>query len=707
MSAPTWDLTALANAADPRADAPAQHLWLARLLEWLRHVPRRAPAGRRGPIEGADAGAAADDGADAGAGGAATPWPVRRLRHLVNQMTQHAAMGERMQGVLAASLRRMDLAALFADFGFAERPTLGGELLERLQSRWLPATPDTSDGATLFAMWLQPEDADWLRAIDDDTLQRLAALLPAVDVRDALLDAVTTLGSHLHSAGHGAGLRRRMDAALQRDNPFRALPREIDDLREALEAAPPAGGLAAPTHAGGPPPPASRLADTLQAANRLRARLQACRAAADTVTAHLEAHGVSVAIVHAQELIRLRCDRIELLLDVLLGDGRAHEWRRLIVALLGTLRERRGIRPLLGQHYALLARRVADRNAETGEHYITRDRAEYRSMLGRAAGGGIVIAGATLVKFAIAAIGLSAFWTGFWSGVNYALSFLVVMLLHWTVATKQPAMTAPALAASLPRGETAGEDEIEAFVDRVAQLIRSQAAGIFGNVITCVPTVLAIVLALQWLGPTVLGIAPVAPAKAQAVLDGLSLLGPTALFAAFTGVLLFLSSLIAGAVENWFVLHRLDSALALNPRSVAVLGASRARRVGSWWRRNVSGVAANVSLGMMLGLVPALLGFFGLPLDVRHVTLASGQVAAATATLGADVLAMPALWWAVGGVAVTGLLNVAVSFWLAFRVAMRSRGVRLNERARINAAIRRRMRQRPGQFLFPPREGSG
>jgi site-specific recombinase len=702
MAASTWDLTALANAADPRADAPAQHLWLARLLEWLRHAPKRVVPERNGPRDGTDAGAAAGDGAREGSGGSTTPWPVRRLRHLVNQMAQHAAMGERMQGVLAASLRRIDLAALFADFGFAERPTLGGELLARLQSRWLPTTPDTSDGATLFALWWRPEDAEWLRAIDDDTLHRLAALLPAVDVRDALLDAVTTLGSHLHSAGHGAGLRRRMDAALQRDNPFRALPREIDDLREALEAGPADEDRPAPR-----PPAARRRADTLQAANRLRARLQACRAAADSVTAHLEAHGVSVAIVHAQELVRLRCDRIELLLDVLLGDGRAHEWRRLILALLDTLQQRRGIRPLLAQHYALLARHVADRNAETGEHYITRDRAEYRAMLGRAAGGGIVIAGATLVKFAIAAIGLSAFWTGFWSGVNYALCFVVVMLLHWTVATKQPAMTAPALAASLPRGAAASDADIEAFVDRVAQLIRSQAAGIFGNVGSCVPAVLAIALALQWFAPAVLGVAPVAPAKADAVLDGVSLLGPTVLFAAFTGVLLFVSSLIAGWVENWFVLHRLDSAIALNPRSVALLGAARARRVGGWWRRNVSGVAANVSLGMMLGLVPALLGFVGLPLDVRHVTLASGQVAAAAATLGVGVLALPALWWAAGGVAVTGLLNVAVSFWLAFRVALRSRGVRLNERARINAAIRRRMRQRPGQFLFPPRAGAG
>jgi site-specific recombinase len=36
---------------------------------------------------------------------------------------------------------------------------------------------------------------------------------------------------------------------------------------------------------------------------------------------------------------------------------------------------------VLAGHYSLLARQVAERSAETGEHYITRDRAEYRDML--------------------------------------------------------------------------------------------------------------------------------------------------------------------------------------------------------------------------------------------------------------------------------------------------------------------------------------
>jgi site-specific recombinase len=190
---------------------------------------------------------------------------------------------------------------------------------------------------------------------------------------------------------------------------------------------------------------------------------------------------------------------------------------------------------------------------------------------------------------------------------------------------------------------------------------------------------------------------------AEYVLHSLSLFGPSLLFAAFTGTLLFASSLIAGWVENWFVFHRLDSAIAWNPRIVATLGQARARRWSAWWRANISGLTANTSLGLMLGLVPALLGFVGLGIEVRHVTLATGQLAAAVGALGVGVMATWAFWSCVLCIAGIGMLNVGVSFFCAFKVALRSRGVRLSDRKRVYAAIRQRLRHQPLSFLIPPR----
>jgi len=657
-----WDLTALVNAANAKAGQADRHLWLVRLMEWLRHAPR-------GSI-----GAVPD--------GARTPLPVLRLRHLLNQLEKNEKMRGAVQGMMRSFWSEIDAASLYADFGFGSRVSLFSELLTRIQTRLLPATPDTRDLAALFRLLFEPEDAAWIEALDAPTLQRAAAVVMpgAEDWRTTLLNAITILVSAVHAAGYTPALRQRMDAATLQGEPFRQLTVSAGALRSAVLD--------------------GRHAEALHEAAYLRALLDRCRSAAASVTTHLEQFGVSVDIVFDLDQLLGRAHRIEQLLECVIAPDPAPQWRRLLMELVREIAEVRGVGRLLARHYSLLARQVTERSAETGENYITRTGGEYRDMLRRAAGGGVVIAGTTFVKFAIAAIGLSAFWGGFWAGVNYAASFVVVMLLHWTVATKQPAMTAPALAASLPTsGDSASDEQIETFVDRVAQLIRSQSAGIVGNVALCAP----LVWAAQWLAVTAFGAPLVGAEEAAKVLDSLTLLGPTALFAAFTGVLLFASSLIAGWAENWFVLHRLDSAVAWNPRIVAALGGARARRWSRWARANVSGLAANISLGMMLGLAPALVDFLGPPMEVRHVTLSAGQLGAALGALGAPLLTQAVFWWCLAGLAVTGVLNVAVSFGLAFKVALRSRGVRLRDRSRIAVALRRRLLTRPLSFLWPPR----
>ncbi len=113
---------------------------------------------------------------------------------------------------------------------------------------------------------------------------------------------------------------------------------------------------------------------------------------------HLEQYGVSVNIVFSLDQLRGRTLRVEHLIDCLLAPDPVPEVHRLLSSLLHALREARSLRALLAGQYSLLARQVAERNAETGEHYITRDRAEYRDMLRRAAGGGAVIAGTTFVN---------------------------------------------------------------------------------------------------------------------------------------------------------------------------------------------------------------------------------------------------------------------------------------------------------------------
>jgi site-specific recombinase len=586
-------------------------------------------------------------------------------------------------------LHAVDISSLLSDYGFSNRNAFVSELVQRLHRRWLPASPQTSDAAELFALALShPTDAQWLAALPPATLARLANLLSApshghharenpglTHWQDALLDALTFCSSQIRATGFSPEIRLRMDSAAQQHSPFRELSASFDRLRDAWLS--------------GEGMPAAVQSYTDQ--------LDACNQAASTVYQHLEAHGISVDLVFRLRQLRDRITRVRALLRCLL-EGAQHQHSAQLLAHLATReQELRSVSALVNSSSSLLAAKVAERNSETGEHYITRTPGEYRSMLGQAAGGGVLTALTTALKFAVMAMGLSAFWFGFWAGVVYAASFVLIQLLHYTLATKQPAMTAPAMAAKLKDVSTPAA--LDAFVDEVAHLVRSQTAAVIGNVALVFPATVLLSLAVQLLRGTPM----IDTQTAHYVLHSLTLQGPSVLYAAFTGVLLFSSSILAGWVENWFVLHRLDSALRYNPRITAVLGGRRAARWARFWRHNISGLAANISLGFILGLAPAILGFFAIPLDVRHVTLSSGQLGAACASLGAEVLQHPDFWWAVGAIPLIGLMNVGVSYFFAFRVALRAHEVSAIARSLIYKAIGRRLLTAPLSFLWPVR----
>jgi site-specific recombinase len=655
------DLPTLLRRLDPQAPLAERHLWLIELLRWVR-------------------GDAQDPQAS-----------VARVRELLNAVQDQPAWLARWHAWWAHFVSSVDATPLLADHGFAPRTAFLSELGHRIRRKLLPGTPETTDLAELFGLLLPSRfDVRWIKALDSHTLQRLHVLLmtppqaagqpPAATAfwQTALMDALVFCVGQVSAAGFASEIRVRMSPAAQAARAFHELPTSFEALRQAVACE----GAHSPA--------------ALAAAARLREQLDACRQAAYTVYAHLEAHGVSVGIVFRLRQLRERIVRIKELLDCLQSAQPERAAAALLADLAQVGQDSRSIRALIASSSQLTAAKVAERSAENGEHYITRNAPEYRRMLAKAAGGGAVLGFTTWAKFALYALGLSAFWGGFAAGLNYAASFVLIQLLHLTVATKQPAVTAPAMVARLKDIRQPGA--VRRFVDEVAHLFRSQVASIIGNVGLVVPVVLLISLALQFGS----GAPMLDAAQAAHVLQDLHLLGPTLLFAAFTGTLLFASSIVAGWVENWFVFHKLDSAVRHNPRFTRALGAARAGRWASFLRQNISGLSANISLGMMLGLVPAFAAFFGLGLEVRHVTLAAGQVTAAAAALGPAVLAEPALWWAVAAVALVGPLNLAVSFYLAFRLALRAQAISELNRQRIRAAIRQRIRRAPLSFLLPP-----
>ena len=651
------DLNQVLDTLDAHAPLAQRHLWLIGLLDWVRG-PRGSPA------EAA----------------------ASRVRLLLDALDAQPHLQQRVREWWQVLTETVDATALLADFGFAPRMAFISEFNERLRQKLLPATPETTDSSELFSLAMpRAGDSAWVAALDTDTLQRLADLIttpsavPGITLwQHELLEAINYCASQVRATGFAAELRQRMSAPAREMQPFHELPADVENFRAAFVAT--------------PREPAALEA----AAARLRERLDACRQAAASVYPHLNEHGISVGLVFLLRQLRERVLRIRELMDCLISAASEASTARLVSRLAAMGQERRSLRALFAANSSLLASKVTERSAEAGEHYITRTPAEYRQMLWKAAGGGAATAVTTLLKFALASLGLAAFWGGFWAGIMYAASFVFIQLMHWTLATKQPAMTAPAMAAKLK--DLNDPSAVEDFIDEVANLMRSQVAAVLGNVGMVVPCVVLLSVLMQLAS----GAPMISRAEADHVFATLHLLNPlTLIFAAFTGVLLFASSLIAGWTENWFVLHRLDSAMRYNPRITSVLGPQRAARWADFMRRNVSGFASNISLGLLLGLLPPVLDFIGLGLQARHVTLSSGQLAAAAAAYGPEVLRMSALWWCVAAIPLIGMLNLGVSFYFAFRLALRAHSVGRTDRLRIRRAIVARLRRRPASFLVP------
>jgi site-specific recombinase len=425
-----------------------------------------------------------------------------------------------------------------------------------------------------------------------------------------------------------------------------------------------------------------------------------CEQLLDTLNSNFDQCGVSVDLVYRSERTRAQLARIRGLSQWIVGEEPLHVLRQVMNGVRKEL-ALRGMGALVSENMRLLARRITERNAETGEHYIAGTREQYRAMLGVSVGGGALMTLAVYVKFGITAAHLPLLWEGVLASLNYAGVFVLIALAHFTVATKQPAMTAPALAARMR--DFARPGRVDALVSEAAALVRSQVASVFGNLVAVAPCALG-VAALWWLAS---GQAPIGADKARQVLASQSVLGPSFLFAAYTGVLLWLSGLVAGWADNAFTLRRMHEAIATNRMLVRRIGVERALARADWWKANVAGLAGNVGLGVLLGLTPAIFLFAGLPMEVRHVTLSTGQVAVAAFALGPETLTSAPFWMAIAGLAMIGALNVGVSFTLALRIAMKAVDISPADRRHVYRAIRARLFSRPLEFIWPPPDSAG
>ena len=135
------------DSANAQLPAVERHIWLVRILDWVR--------------EGE---------------------PVAHVQYLLHLLQADRERRDKAVQLLAACWRDVDVTALLADYGFAANASFVDELGDRLRRRLLPLTPETSDLGDLFDLLFDDaQDTRWIARLDEGSLQALAQLKGPVD----------------------------------------------------------------------------------------------------------------------------------------------------------------------------------------------------------------------------------------------------------------------------------------------------------------------------------------------------------------------------------------------------------------------------------------------------------------------------------------------------------------------------------------------
>ncbi len=612
------------------------------------------------------------------------------LRFLESQPKLAEAFGAHVAALLAARMHRI----LYADAGVLASEGFVGGLTRRLLGNLLPPATDTHYLRDLVAeVFDRAHDHEWLAAVPRATWD---ALFVAIGVdgpvfaaarrqcRREALEAMRLASARLAALGTDPALLQYLPALARHESPFLTQSAETREFVARHAAA------------------SSDLADD----RHLEVMLAQCLDQVALVRRRSREAGVSVNLVFLLARIEQIVARMRVLRDLVApvtdpGVDRAAVVRaRAIDFFLGLVRQenrRNSLRDHVSGSSELLARRVTEQASRSGEHYITESRTEFLAMYRAAAGAGFIIAVLALLKLHIAGLHLPLLWQGVAYSLDYGLGFVLIHVLHLTIATKQPAMTAATLAASLD-GRDDHEARLDALAELAAQVSRTQWLSIFGNVSVTLLTAFAIAMtAIRFAGWEA-----VDPVKAAHLLHDLhpwrSL---SLLYAAIAGVYLFLSGLISGYYDNLSLYHRVPARLRRVRWLRALLGELRLARLATYVEHNLGALAGNFLFGCMLGFTPMIGEALGLPLDIRHVAFASANLA--YGLVGLQFTVPPAtVVVTFAGVLLIGLVNLAVSFSLALKVALRSRGISAEQTEGLWGRVLRRFLDRPRDFFWPP-----
>lgn len=620
-----------------------------------------------------------------------------RFLSMLDRLEADAALRAAFCGHIVHFIATRRLVTFFTDSGILPGTGFFSEWWRILGSRLLPEVPDERRlKDCLHVIYDRADDWRWLEEITPESSQRFWALIaPAEELRnidwrgiqEQMLDAVLLLAHRVSGLGVESELMRA-SPNFDDDTPrFVALSAEALDFVNAFRAA-----LNDPAVA------ADDGSQLLVIADQCRDTLQRIRKRALTVGTSLH---LSYLLTRSEQSL----ERLHELAAILIAGEQAdtrnealQAWAEFAHAAFLAENRRNSLRFYLGQLSHLLAVRVTENAARSGEHYICETPADYGRMWRSAAGAGVIIGLMALLKIKAAALNAPLFGEAFLYSMIYGLGFVLIFLLGMTVATKQPAMTAQTLASLLGDLRLSRSADLERLVDVIAAVSRSQLAAIAGNVMIALPVAVLVGLGLSFLANQ----PPITVDKGAHLIADLDPLSWALPHAAIAGFYLFLSGLITGYFDNRAAYADIGPRLARLRWLRALFGRDRAGRIGAYIQDRLGGIMGNFLFGCMLGSTGIIGTILGLPLDIRHIAFASANLGYALVGFQFE-LPLKAIAWAAFGVAAIGFTNLAVSFTLALRTAMRARGIQLEHGGLLLKALWQRLKLQPRSFVLPPR----
>ncbi|NIE97209.1 site-specific recombinase [Acinetobacter sp. C26M] len=601
-----------------------------------------------------------------------------------------------LQNFLLKLISQYKQLSLYADSGILSLDGFWNQLGQRLGAHFLPLVEDGQQLKTLIGkVFHQENDSEWLDLIENQDWITLFNLLGESQSntrekqisKNELIKAITVLSYRISGIGLYPEFINAQPEITEYESPFLVQNREIVEFIEKYKKQIDDQDAVAVL----PPPDASQAF----------VMLDQCREVVLKIRRATKRIGVSISLTYLLSLLEQAIDRIELLLTLLASknDARYTALGELIVDLTKAHYNEKSVRHLLTSTSELIALQVTENASKTGEHYVSTDKAGFFGMYKAAAGAGAIIATMATLKILTARLVLAPFGHAFLYSMNYALGFMLIHVLHFTVATKQPAMTAAALASTVQQQKGSKTAQIAELAALIINIIRTQFIAILGNISIAIPTAALITYLWQYnLGEPLLN-----HAKSAALLHSLNPFTSLAVpHAAIAGVCLFFSGLIAGYFDNLAVYRKVGPRLKQHRRLKRWMGQQRLDKFANYIETNLGALAGNFLFGIMLGSMGTIGFILGLPLDIRHIAFASANFIQGLMTIGGPDIGLILVSFL--GVMLIGLTNLFVSFTLTIIVALRARRVRFAQWKPLAKLVTTHFLTRPSDFFWPPKQ---